>query len=173
MMLRYFASSLLAVLFLAAPAGAVTLVLDDSDVFAIGSGDVFDNVVQFDTSSVTMTGGTVTGHYLMLDLATATLAGGTIGNLDVFGEAKATVVIQAGSLVVDGLPTPEPVTLLDSSCASCTIAATLADGTPVGPVPASVLQTGQVEIVAVPEPGTFALFGAGLFGLAITGRRIR
>ena len=163
----------LATLLVATPASAVILITDNADVFAIGPGDVFDHVFMLENSQITMTGGTVIGHFLMLDSSLATFSGGTVGSLDVFGASFATVVIQPGTLVLDGLPTPEPVLLEDANCASCTVAATLANGDPVGPVPVAALQTGQVEIVAVPEPNPGMLMGLGLFGLGMAGRKLR
>jgi hypothetical protein len=159
----------------AVPAQALTLIAEDSDVASIGSGDTFDNVVMFDTSNITMDGGAVTGHFLMIDAATATFTGGSVGKLDVFGDAQATVVIQAGTLDVDGLPEVTPFLADSSNCSTCTLSATLLNGDPVGPTPASALQGGQIHIVAevVPEPSTAALFGFGLLGLALGSPRRR
>jgi len=150
---------------LALPAGAVTLIADDSDVFTINPGDVFDHVILFEGADITMTGGTVTGHFALFDQATATFSGGTVGSLEVLNDAVATAIIQPGSLEVDGVLTAAPVTLTKTECAGCTLSATLADGTPVGPVPAAAVQSGQIQIQLVPEPATVLLLAIGLVGL--------
>src|SRR5262245_5208560 len=154
-----------ALAFGASQASAVTLLADNSDVFTIQAGDTFDHVILFEQAAITMTGGSVVGHFIMVDDSTATFSGGTVGSLEVLNDAVATAIIQPGSLEVDGVLTAAPVTLTKTECAGCTLSATLADGTPVGPVPAAAVQSGQIQIQLVPEPATVLLLAIGLVGL--------
>lgn len=168
--------ALLVGLLFAVPAQALTLIAENADVFTINSGDVFDNVIQFDASHITIEGGSIVDHYLMLDESTAEFHGGVVGgDLGVFGNAHATVVVQSGSLVVDGLPEVTPITLIPTNCATCTVGATLENGELWGSTPTSVLQNGRVDIVVahVPEPTSAAMFGLGLLGLTLASRRPR
>jgi len=162
-----------ALAFGASQASAVTLLADNSDVFTIQAGDTFDHVILFEQAAITMTGGSVVGHFIMVDDSTATFSGGTVGSLEVLNDAIATAIIQPGTLEIDGIPTVAPKLLTATDCPGCTISATLADGTPVGPVPLAVVQSGQVDIQLVPEQATAALFGLGLFGLALASRKRR
>lgn len=162
-----------AILTLALPAQAVSVLVSGSGNFSIVAGDSYDAVIATESSHVDWTGGTVLGDLTLLDSSTATLAAGSPGGtLGVFGDAVATVAIESGTASLDGFALADDEVVGAIECPTCLIDATVAGGGSFSAV-TSVSQNGQVRFDAqpVPEPGTFALVGLGLLGLGLAGRR--
>jgi hypothetical protein len=147
-----------------APAGGPTEVCF-VDGGSLGEGG---DLEAYDSSSITMSGGTVGDSVSAYDFSTITISGG-VAMSSLYALDSSTMIFFGGSFMVDGVPVP----FGELAALTGVLTGTLASGDPIDNV---FFQGGYDSgfggaqatgtMILVPEPGTGLLVMAGLLGLA-------